>query len=46
MEDVILEILKVLCPYLKDMAKKTGSPIDDYIVSILCLAANAHKKEK
>jgi len=38
----------MLCPYLKDMAARTDSPIDDAIVEIVCslvLAANTDQKE-
>jgi len=36
MEQLIIKLIEVLCPYLKEMAKKTGSPIDDMIVNIIC----------
>lgn len=36
MDTLILNLLKVFCPYLKDMAKRTANPIDDVIVRILC----------
>ena len=35
MERLIIDLLRLLCPYLKEMAKKTGSPIDDIIVRII-----------
>lgn len=36
MEQLIINLIKLLCPYLREMAKKTGSPIDDVIVKIIC----------
>ena len=36
MEKLIIELVRLLCPYLKEMAKKTGSPVDDFIVRIIC----------
>jgi hypothetical protein len=43
MEDLILKLLNLFCPYLKEMAKKTGNPVDDIIVNILCKAAEQAK---
>lgn len=39
MEKLVRELLRLACPYLKEMAKKTGSPIDDFIVKIVCSLA-------
>jgi len=36
MEELIIDLIRVLCPYLKKMAEKTGSPIDDIVVRIIC----------
>jgi len=36
MEQLIIDLIRVLCPYLKKMAEKTDSPIDDMIVRIIC----------
>ncbi|MBA7682157.1 hypothetical protein ES703_90503 [subsurface metagenome] len=36
MEKLIIELIRLLCPYLMEMAKKTGSPVDDFIVRIIC----------
>jgi len=36
MEKIITGLLKLFCPYLKEMARKTKSPVDDMIVRILC----------
>lgn len=35
MEKLIIDLIKLLCPYLKAMASKTGSPVDDVIVNII-----------
>jgi hypothetical protein len=44
METIILGLLRLFCPYLKKMAEKTGSPIDDMIVGILCRAVEHDKQ--
>ncbi|GAH64091.1 unnamed protein product [marine sediment metagenome] len=36
MEQLIINIIRLLAPYLREMAKKTDSPIDDMIVNIIC----------
>jgi len=36
MDKIIIDLIKLFCPYLKEMAKKTNSPVDDMIVRILC----------
>ncbi len=36
MEKLIIELVRLLCPYLKEMAKKTASPVDDFVVRIIC----------
>lgn len=41
----VISILKVLCPYLKKMAAKTASPIDDYIVNIICSLVSTNDRE-
>lgn len=45
MEKIIIGLLRVLCPQLKAMAKKTASPIDDIVVNIICMIAGSGKKE-
>ncbi len=45
MEDFIIKLLRTFCPYLKAMAAKTGSPVDDIIVGILCRVAEDKKEE-
>ena len=41
MEKLIIELLRLLCPYLKAMAEKTQSPIDDFVVKIICSLVGA-----
>jgi len=41
MEKLIIGLLRLFCPYLKAMAEKTGSMIDDMIVNVLCKIAEA-----
>lgn len=36
MEELLINLLKILCPYLQRMAKKTASPVDDLVVRIIC----------
>jgi len=43
MEEVIIGILRLLCPYIKEMAEKTKSPIDDMVVRIICSLIEAKK---
>lgn len=45
MEQVIIGILRVLCPHLKAMAKKSASPVDDIVVNIICMIAGAEPEE-
>jgi|GEM_PF-1988766 len=37
MEQIILGLLRVLCPQLKAMAKNTSNPVDDIAVNIICM---------
>jgi len=39
MEKLIVGLLRVLCPHLKDMAKRTENPVDDVVVNIICMIA-------
>jgi len=41
MDELVFKLIKVLCPYLKDMAKRTKNPVDDIIVRIICSLADA-----
>lgn len=34
--ELILALIRLLCPYLKAMAEKSDSPVDDYVVAIIC----------
>ena len=34
--ELILSIIRLLCPYLRAMADKTESPLDNYIVAMIC----------
>jgi len=44
MEELIVELIRLLCPYLKKMAEKTKSPIDDIVVRVIC--SLVEKKEE
>ena len=46
MEQVIIGILRVLCPQLKKMAAKTANPVDDIVVNIICMIAGSEVKEE
>lgn len=46
MEQLIVGILKVLCPHLKKMAAQTANPVDDIIVNIVCMIAGYEPKEE
>lgn len=46
MEKIIIGLLRVLCPHLKAMAKKTASPIDDIVVNIICMIAGKEPEEE
>lgn len=41
MENIILGLLRLFCPQLKDMAKRTANPVDDFVVNIICASVNA-----
>lgn len=43
--ELILKLLKVLCPYLKKMAGDTKNPIDDLIVNIICTLVGVDDKD-
>lgn len=45
MEKIIIGLLRVLCPVLKEMAKKTSNPVDDIVVNIICMIAGSGTKE-
>lgn len=45
MEQIIISLLKVLCPHLKAMAAKTTNPVDDIVVNIICVIAGLEPKE-
>jgi len=36
-----IEIIRLLCPHLKDMAKRTKNEIDDAVVDFICRIVNA-----
>jgi len=45
--ELVLAILRLLCPYLRAMADKSKSPLDDYVVAVICgLATAGTKTEK
>jgi len=46
MEKIIISLLRVLCPHLKAMAKKTASPVDDIVVNIICMIAGHDPEDK
>ena len=33
---LIIEILTLLCPYLKEMAERTDNKVDDFVVHFIC----------
>lgn len=41
-EQLIMAILKVLCPRLRDMAARTENKIDDLVVGIICGMVSNH----
>jgi len=41
----IMALLKVLCPYLRRMADKTATPIDNYIVDMICSLVTTNDRE-
>ena len=40
MENLIRELLKILCPRLKAMAANTSNPVDDVVVNVICMIAD------
>jgi len=46
MDKLVANLLMVLFPYLKDMAKKSDTPIDDFIVNVLSLILDDLTKEE
>lgn len=46
MEQIIVGLLRVLCPHLKIMAAKSASPIDDVVVNIICMIAGYEPEER
>lgn len=45
MEQIILGMLRVLCPHLKKMAAKTENPIDDIVVRLICTMVGSDTDE-
>lgn len=45
MEQLIVGLLRVLCPHLKDMAARTENPVDDVVVNIICIIAGSEQTE-
>ena len=45
MEQLIIGLLRVLCPHLKKMAEKTKNRVDDMVVNIICAIAGTENKE-
>jgi len=46
MENIIIGLLKVLCPQLKIMAANTSNPVDDIVVNIICMIAGDETNKK
>jgi len=46
MENLIIGLLRLLCPHLKTMAKNTASPVDDIVVNIICMIAGHDPEEE
>ncbi len=46
MEKMLLGLLRVLCPYLQAMAKKTATPVDDLVVNLICRIAGTEDEER
>ena len=46
MEQIILGLLRVLCPQLKAMAKNTSNPVDDVAVNIICMLSGYVPEDK
>jgi len=44
-QQIIIGLLRVLCPHLKAMAKNTSNPIDDIVVNIVCMIAGYEPEE-
>lgn len=38
---LIIQILRLLCPYLKQMAARTENPTDDKVVDFVCRLVGA-----
>jgi len=34
--DLIIATIRLLCPYLQDMANRTATPIDNLVVDFIC----------
>lgn len=45
MEQLIIGLLRVLCPFLKKMAAKTENRVDDMVVNIICAIAGQEPTE-
>lgn len=46
MDNILLDLIRYFCPYLKTMAVKTGDPVDDLIVKIICRITGAENDEE
>jgi hypothetical protein len=43
---LFLQIVRLLCPHLKDMAARTENRVDDAVVNFMCEVAGASDDEK
>lgn len=46
MEQIIVGLLRVLCPVLRDMAENSSNPVDDIVVNIICMIAGQNEETK
>jgi len=46
MENMIIALLRVLCPQLQAMAQNTSNPVDDIVVNIICMIAGDETNKK
>lgn len=42
---LFLQIVRLLCPHLKDMAARTDNKVDDHVVSFICGMSGADDEE-
>lgn len=45
-EQLVMAVLRVLCPRLREMAARTSNKVDDLVVNIICSMVSNHDESE